>query len=332
MRSGIGERRTVVVYGHDAWDAWTFALRLEARGHAVLIFEAGWADWAADESLPVERLPRYDRLIHTDWLHELIAGGRPEGYDGNRFLLFHVNFGVPEEYADGHLPGAHYLDTNWLEDPADWNRRPAQELEAALRALGITHDTTVILYGRDTIGQANEKWPGRRAGQIAATRAAAILHYAGVDDVRLLDGGYDWWVTAGHPLETRDSSADAGRELRSDHPEASGGHRRHRRGEVAPRRSRGCRPRQRANLAGAHRCRQRLQLHRSGGPNRGRRVGQLRLGRVPHAALPQRRQHDAGVPRDRRQLGGRRHHARTSASPSIAGPGGEPARPGSTPT
>ena len=69
-------------------------------------------------------------------------------------------------------------------------------------ALGITHDTTVVLYGRDTEGDANEKWPGRRAGQIAATRAALILRYAGVNDVRLLDGGYDWWVRAGHPLET----------------------------------------------------------------------------------------------------------------------------------
>ena len=29
-----------------------------------------------------------------------------------------------------------------------------------------------------------------------------ILRYAGVDDVRLLDGGYDWWVRAGNPLET----------------------------------------------------------------------------------------------------------------------------------
>ena len=28
-----------------------------------------------------------------------------------------------------------------------------------------------------------------------------ILRYAGVDDVRLLDGGYDWWVRAGNPLE-----------------------------------------------------------------------------------------------------------------------------------
>jgi molybdopterin synthase sulfurtransferase len=199
---GIRDRRTVVVYGHDAWDALTFALRLEAWGQDVRTFEGGWADWAADDTLPVERLPSYDRLIHTDWLHELITGGRPEAYNGNRFLVFHVNFGVPEEYAEGHVPGALYLDTNVLEDPADWNRRPAHQLEAALRALGITHDTTVVLYGRDTIGQANEKWPGRRAGQIAATRAAALLHYAGVDDVRLLDGGYDWWVTSGHPLET----------------------------------------------------------------------------------------------------------------------------------
>jgi molybdopterin synthase sulfurtransferase len=29
-----------------------------------------------------------------------------------------------------------------------------------------------------------------------------ILRYAGVRDVRLLDGGYDWWVRAGYPVET----------------------------------------------------------------------------------------------------------------------------------
>jgi molybdopterin synthase sulfurtransferase len=117
-------------------------------------------------------------------------------------LLFHVNFGVPEEYADSHLPGAIYLDTNWLENPVDWNRRTPAELERALSGLGITSDVTAILYGRDTAGDANEKWPGRRAGQIAATRAALILRYAGVDDVRLLDGGYDRWVREGHALET----------------------------------------------------------------------------------------------------------------------------------
>ena len=140
--------------------------------------------------------------MHIDWLRQVLAGERPEAAPTGKFLLFHVNFGVPEEYAEGHIPGALYLDTNWLEDPADWNRRSPEALDAALRALGITHDTTVVVYGRDTEGQANEKWPGRRAGQIAATRALMILRYAGVDDVRLLDGGYDWWVRTGHPLET----------------------------------------------------------------------------------------------------------------------------------
>jgi molybdopterin synthase sulfurtransferase len=201
---GVLGHRTVVVYGHDAWDAWTFALKVEGWGHAVRIYEAGWAEWSDDDSLPVDRLPNFQRLIHPEWLRDLIDGGRPEAYAGNRFGVFHVNFGVPEEYADGHLPGALYLDTNRLEDAADWNRRSPEELEATLRALGITHDTTVVLYGRDTAGGANEKWPGRRAGQIAATRAAAILHYAGVDDIRVLDGGFDAWVTRGHPLEVVD--------------------------------------------------------------------------------------------------------------------------------
>src|SRR5439155_1582256 len=113
-----------------------------------------------------------------------------------------VNFGVPEEYEESHIPGALYLDTNRLESSHDWNRRSPEELEQALCSLGITRDTTVVLYGRDTEGDANEKWPGRRAGQIAASRAAMILRYSGVDDVRLLDGGYDWWVRAGYPLET----------------------------------------------------------------------------------------------------------------------------------
>ena len=195
--------RTVVLYGDVPADVAALAERLEADGHSeVLVFEDGFAAWSADASLPVDALPNYDKLVTTDWLATLLAGGSPEAAPAGDYLLFHVNFGVPEEYAEDHIPGALYLDTNWLEDPADWNRRSPEALETALRALGITNKTTVILYGRDTEGQANEKWPGRRAGQIAATRALMILRYAGVDDARLLDGGYDWWVRGGRPLET----------------------------------------------------------------------------------------------------------------------------------
>jgi thiosulfate/3-mercaptopyruvate sulfurtransferase len=163
--------------------------------------DGGWSGWTSDGTRPVEALPGYRQLVHPSWLRDVLDGASPEAPPAGRFLLFHVNFGVPEEYAESHLPGAVYLDTNWLEDPADWNRRPPADLERALTELGIAHDATVVLYGRDTEGDANEKWPGRRAGQIAATRAALILRYAGVDDVRLLDGGFDRWVQEGNPLE-----------------------------------------------------------------------------------------------------------------------------------
>ena len=199
---GITAAEEVVVYGHDGADAAGLVEGLRERGIAALGYEGGWAEWAADESLPVERLPRYERLVHTDWLRTILAGERPEAPPSGPVVLFHVNFGVPEEYAESHIPGAVYLDTNWLENPVDWNRRTPEELATALAGLGISQSSTVVLYGRDTEGDANEKWPGRRAGQIAATRAALILRYAGVDDVRLLDGGYDWWVRAGNPIET----------------------------------------------------------------------------------------------------------------------------------
>ncbi|MET1231791.1 MAG: rhodanese-like domain-containing protein [Candidatus Limnocylindrales bacterium] len=199
----IEPERTVIVYGGDRADAAAFQAWLLDRGLTdVLVYEPGFAAWAADESLPVERLPRFERLVYPDWVRQLVDGESPETYEGNGFVVLHVNFGVPEEYAVGHLPGAVYLDTNWLEDPITWNRRSPAEIEATLLRLGIAPDTTVVVYGRDTVGDANEKWPGRRAGQIAATRAALILRYAGVTDVRLLDGGYDRWIGAGHPIDT----------------------------------------------------------------------------------------------------------------------------------
>ena len=201
---GIAPGRDVVIYGQDDAQATFVADALRTHDiDGVRILAGGFAGWVADPDRPVERLPKYDRLVHIEWLGQLLAGGRPEAAPTGKFLLFHVNFGVPEEYEEGHLPGALYLDTNRLEDPENiWQRRTPAEIDAAVRALGITHDTTVVVYGRDTVGDANEKWPGRRAGQIAATRALMILRYAGVSDVRLLDGGYDWWVRAGYPVES----------------------------------------------------------------------------------------------------------------------------------
>ena len=196
---GLTTDREIVLYGDDAA---VLEARLVKRGYPHVSTFDGLGAWASDGALPLARLPRYERLVHVDWLRAVLAGDRPEAAPAGRFLLFHVNFGVPEEYEESHIPGALYLDTNWLENPVDWNRRTPAELDEAVQRLGITHDTTVVLYGRDTEGRANEKWPGRRAGQIAAARAALILTYCGVEDVRILDGGFDHWVQAGNELET----------------------------------------------------------------------------------------------------------------------------------
>ena len=195
------------------------------------VLDGGWRAWAGDDANPVERLTRYERLVHVGWLADLLAGEAVEAQPSADVLVFHVNFGVPEEYADGHIPGAllprHELARE--SRPTGTGGRPPSSIGAAMRS-GITADTTVILYGRDTEGDANEKWPGRRAGQIAATRAALILRYAGVDDVRLLDGGYDWWVRDGHPLETTPRQPVAVPAFGAD-PGSPGGDRRPRRGE-----------------------------------------------------------------------------------------------------
>ena len=115
--------RDIVVYG-DGLEATAFAARLHTLGiERVRVYEAGFGAWAGDAELPIDRLVNYDKLVHIDWLRSVLKGERPEAAPAARFVLFHVNFGVPEEYAEGHIPGALYLDTNWLENPFDWNRR-----------------------------------------------------------------------------------------------------------------------------------------------------------------------------------------------------------------
>lgn len=130
-------------------------------------------------------LPRWQHLVTPAWIAALIAGRPVAAAPAGAWRLFEAGSGELDAFAAGHIPGAGYLDTAQLEGGAVWNKVPDPQLERALLAHGIRHDVTVILYARNVL---------------AAARAAHLLLYAGVADVRLLDGGFAAWRRAGRAL------------------------------------------------------------------------------------------------------------------------------------
>lgn len=124
-------------------------------------------------------LVRWRQLVSASWLaawlaHEPVAAAPAVGW-----RLLEVGYDAYPAFLSSHIPGASYLDTTALEQAPAWNKVPDPALLQCLLSHGIRHDTTVILYSRSAL---------------AAARAAHLMLYAGVTDVRLLDGGYPAWL------------------------------------------------------------------------------------------------------------------------------------------
>jgi thiosulfate/3-mercaptopyruvate sulfurtransferase len=200
---GVLKDKTVVVYGYTSEDCAVMVSTLRDLGYQnVLAYEAGIAEWAMDDKLPMSCLSNYRKLVHPAWVHNRLKELQSDPNSGKGIAIFHVSLGLPEEYQTGHIPGAAYLDTNELESPLLWNRLPDDELKAVLLAHGITHNKTVVLYGWDHMPYADENHLIGESGQSAAIRTAVIMMYAGVEDVRLLDGGLGAWISCGYETET----------------------------------------------------------------------------------------------------------------------------------
>ena len=98
-----------------------------------------------------------------------------------------------ELYAAAHVAGAHHLDldADLADPPGRRGRHPLPDparLQARLRECGVDDGASVVVL---------DQGPG-----FGAARAWWVLRWAGVDDVRVLDGGLAAWVAAGHPTTT----------------------------------------------------------------------------------------------------------------------------------
>lgn len=91
-------------------------------------------------------------------------------------------------YAGAHLPGAPHLDLDRVlaDPPGSRGRHPlpsADRLQTGLRAVGLHDDSSVVVYDQQT--------------SLGAARAWWVLRWAGMRDVRVLDGGLAAWLRSG---------------------------------------------------------------------------------------------------------------------------------------
>lgn len=179
----LGRRRGY--YQPENVDAWTMGLALDA---------------------PADPDPRSAVLVTAEELAALLRapGDTPRG---PRPVVLDVRWALgrtdgAEQHRAGHVPGAVYVDleTELAAPPTPQDGRhplpgiPA--LEAAARRWGVRAGSPVVAY--DAVGG------------MSAARAWWLLRWAGLVDVRLLDGGLDAWVAAGGELEHGDVVPEPG--------------------------------------------------------------------------------------------------------------------------
>jgi thiosulfate/3-mercaptopyruvate sulfurtransferase len=134
---------------------------------------------------------RDSMIIEADELLKKLGNENIRIYDTT--ILFFRKESEPtayEQYLQGHISGAAFFDHQKFSDSNGaymYTVLPEAELATQIGNIGISEKSEVILYA---------------AGPLpAATRAWWILHYAGHNNVRVLNGGLAAWKKAGGAIE-----------------------------------------------------------------------------------------------------------------------------------
>ncbi len=109
--------------------------------------------------------------------------------------------GGPVAYAEGHVPGAAYvdLDSDLAAPPGEGGRHPlpgTADFVTAMRRAGVSNRRPVVVY---------DDWSAHAAG-----RAWWLLRHHGHPDVRVLDGAWPAWLRAGGEVETGAPAVEPG--------------------------------------------------------------------------------------------------------------------------
>jgi thiosulfate/3-mercaptopyruvate sulfurtransferase len=123
-----------------------------------------------------------DVLVSADWVENHLDDFQSDDPD---YRLVEVDVDT-EAYDEAHAPGA--IGFNWeteLQDQTTRDILTKEDFAALMGSHGISDDSTVVLYGD------NSNW--------FAAYTYWQFKYYGHDDVRLMDGGRDYWLDNDYP-------------------------------------------------------------------------------------------------------------------------------------
>ncbi|MFL5450023.1 MAG: 3-mercaptopyruvate sulfurtransferase [Gemmatimonadales bacterium] len=129
-------------------------------------------------------------VVSTGWLAARLASARFRVVDGSWYLPGSGRSGV-SEYAQGHIPGAVFLDLDEVSDkrsPLPHMLPRPDEFAARMSALGLNDGDSLIVY--DGSGT-----------NLSAARIWWMFRVFGHSNVAVLDGGLGKWRSEGRPLE-----------------------------------------------------------------------------------------------------------------------------------
>ncbi|WP_331496783.1 rhodanese-like domain-containing protein [Romboutsia ilealis] len=196
---GIEKDKNIVLYDANGKDAKEVANYLSEKGYKNL-YTYNVADWAKDESLPMESYENYEMIVPATIVNDILDGKKPETFENSKNIkIVEASWGEESEaYSKGHVPTSVHINTDTVEPPPQWMLASDEDLAKFANDYGFTKDDTVIVTGPDVM---------------ASYRVAVVLRYIGINDVRVLNGGNDAWTRAGYELETKSNKPVAGNDF-----------------------------------------------------------------------------------------------------------------------
>lgn len=191
----------IIVYDTNGEDANKVANYLSSNGMKnVSIYDAN--QWIKDKSLELESYKNYDMYVPADVVKKIVDGKTPKRFtDSEEIKIVDVRWGNEDEsgYLEGHIPTSVHVNTDDFETPKayvnnieEWRLNDDKSLVNLALKSGITSKDCVIVTGPEPL---------------ASCRYAVILKYLGVQDVRVISGGFDVWNEKGYKLEKESTKA-----------------------------------------------------------------------------------------------------------------------------